>query len=387
MRPIYLDYHATTPLDPRVLEAMSPFLTSDFGNPSSVDHEFGNLALKAVRGAAQKIAELLLCKEREIVFTSGATESVNLAIRGVGEQNYPHVGKKKRIGLTRLEHKAVLNTCLYLEKVGVVELVWLDTDSCGRLDLEEIHSHCVNGLDLLCVMAANNEIGTIYPISEIGGIAKQFAVPYLCDASQAVGKVPIDFADSGITLLAFSGHKLYGPKGIGALVVRSDYHIPPLLHGGGQQNNLRSGTLNVPGIVGLGEACHLRQLEMVADEREVARRRDLLEQFLLSNIRGTVILGDKVNRLAGNLNFSVPGIPNKALAARVRHRLALSTGSACSTGVEEPSHVLLALGLSEEILEGAIRLGLGKFTTDEEIVEAGNVLKCTVEEIRLALAR
>jgi cysteine desulfurase len=236
-------------------------------------------------------------------------------------------------------------------------------------------------------MAANNEIGTIYPIDQIGEIAQKYQVPLLCDASQAVGKIEIDFSNWGITFLAISGHKLYAPKGIGALVVRKGTRLQPQIFGGGHQLGLRSGTLNVPGIVGLGEACRLRQAEMVEDETAIATKRDRLQSLLSNAIPNLVINGDLEHRLAGNLHISIPGVPNSAIIARIRHQLAISTGSACSSGVEAPSHVLLALQLPEDLVTGALRIGIGKFTTDEEINRSAEILIKNIKTIQLLLNR
>ncbi|MGQ9869573.1 cysteine desulfurase family protein [Leptodesmis sp.] len=385
---IYLDYHATTPVDPRVAQKVLQYMTEEFGNASSTDHEWGDRAKAAIKQAAQQVADLIGASPREIIWTSGATESINLAIqgsllsplsrlkRGVGGEG------THRIGLMPIEHKAVLDTCRALEKRGWAELVYLRVDSKGRLDMEHLEQVCAEGLSLLCVMAANNEIGTIYPIQKIGQIAQRYNVPFLCDGSQAVGKIPIQFEEWGITYLAISAHKLYGPKGVGALVVRSGYHLDPLIFGGGHQRGMRSGTLNVPGIVGLGEACQLRSLEMEEDERAIAIKRDNLQTLLLEKISGLVVNGDIDHRLAGNLHVSIPDIPNSTIIARVRHQLAISTGSACSSGVEAPSHVLPALNLPEDTVDGALRIGLGKFTTAEEIEQAATILSTAAYQVR-----
>lgn len=234
-------------------------------------------------------------------------------------------------------------------------------------------------------MAANNEVGTLYPIEKIAAIAQSYQVPFLCDASQAVGKIPIQFNEWGITMLALSAHKLYGPQGVGALVVRRDHRLEPLLYGGGQQRGLRPGTLNLPGIVGLGEACRLRSAEMVVDEVEIGKKRDRLQALLQAQIPGLVINGDPRNRLAGNLHISIPGIPNSAIIARVRHQLAISTGSACSSGVEAPSHVLRAMSLAEPVVEGALRIGLGKFNTDDDVEQAAALLVSTVSTVKAVM--
>jgi len=313
---------------------------------------------------------------REVIFTSGATESINLVIQGL-----PSSGKK-RIAVLPIEHKAVFDTCHALAKKELAEIIFLRVDRQGKLDLEHLEQICAEGISLLCVMAANNEIGTIYPIQSVGAIAQHYNIPFLCDGSQAVGKIPIDFTEWGITYLAISGHKLYAPKGVGALIVKKGHHLEPLIYGGSHQKGMRSGTLNVSGIAGLGEACRLRQLEMTEDEKAIASKRDRLETLLQESIPDLVINGDLTNRLASNLHISIPNIPNKAIIARIRHQLAISTGSACSSGVEAPSHVLQAIGLSDPLIEGALRISLGKFTTDEEIDRAANILTEAAHQVR-----
>ena len=379
---IYLDYHATTPVDPRVAKLVYDYMTEEFGNASSIDHEYGDRAEAAVKQAAKQVADLVRTSPSQIIWTSGATESINLAIQGSLPTNpsNPH-----RIALLPIEHKAVLDTCHALEESGKAELVYLRVDSQGRLDLNHLEQVCAEELSLLCLMAANNEIGNIYPLQAIGQIAEDYRIPFLCDGSQSVGKIPIQFEEWGLTYLAISAHKLYGPKGVGALVVRKDYHLKPLLFGGGHQKGMRPGTLNVPGIVGLGEACRLRQLEMATDEKAIASRRDRLQSRLQAQIPGLVINGDPTSRLAGNLHISIPNIPNSAVIARVRSQLAISTGSACTSGVETPAHVLQALNLPFDIIEGALRIGLGKFTTDEEIERAAELLSTAVSKIRQAM--
>lgn len=293
---------------------------------------------------------------------------------------------KPRLAISTVEHKAVLDTCAALHRQGHIELIHLPVDTQARLDLGQLEQACASSLHLLCVMAANNEVGTLYPIEKIAAIAQTHQVPFLCDASQAVGKIPIQFNEWGITMLALSAHKLYGPQGVGALVVRRDHRLEPLLYGGGQQRGLRPGTLNLPGIVGLGEACRLRLEEMAMDEVEIGKKRDRLQAFLQAQIPDLVINGDLENRLAGNLHISIPGIPNSAVIARVRHKLAISTGSACSSGVEAPSHVLRAMGLAEPVVEGALRIGLGKFSTDDDIDQAVEVLTQAVRAVKQVMA-
>ena len=383
-RPIYLDYHSTTPVDPRVGNKMLYYMTAAFGNASSIDHIYGDEADDAVSQAAIHIAKLIGASSKEVIFTSGATDSLNLAIQG-SVSSHSSATTKPRIAILPVEHKAVLDTCYAIAKKGLAEIVSLNVDSKGRIALDHIKQVCASGISLLCVMAANNEVGNIYPIQEICKIAQNYDIPFLCDASQAVGKMPINFEEWGITYLAISAHKLYGPKGCGALVVRKGHHLEPIIFGGGHQKGMRSGTLNVPGIVGLGETCRLRQLEMEEDEKAIASKRDRLQNLLLDKIPGLVVNGDTISRLAGNLHISIPDIPNSAVIARVRSQLAISTGSACSSGVETPSHVLQALNLPSEVIEGALRIGLGKFTTDEEIERAAEILSTAVSKTRQAM--
>ncbi|MBW4566200.1 MAG: cysteine desulfurase [Mojavia pulchra JT2-VF2] len=378
---IYFDYHSTTPVDKRVAELMLYYMTTAFGNASSTDHAYGDEAKKAVLQASVNVAKLVGASSKEVIFTSGATESINLVIQGsIPIDNTAKI--RPRIAVLPVEHRAVLDTCHTLAKKNLAEVIDLRIDSKGRLDLDSLDKVCASGISLLCVMAANNEIGNIYPIQEVGRIAKKYNISFLCDASQAVGKIPINFEEWGITYLAISAHKLYGPKGSGALVVRKGYQLNPILFGGGHQKGLRSGTLNVPGIVGLGEACRLRLLEMEEDEKAIADLRDKLQSLLLDKIPGLVINGDVSNRLSGNLHISIPDVPNTAIIARVRQKLAISTGAACSSGVEAPSHVLQAMNLSTKIIEGALRIGIGKFTNIEEIEQAAEILSLAVQQTR-----
>ena len=389
--PIYLDYHATTPVDPRVAKVMLHYMTTEFGNASSTDHVYGDRAAKAVSQARSQVAELVGASAREVIFTSGATESINLAIQGT---IHKQIDSKPRIAFSPLEHKAVLDTCQAIgsagarsaiAKKGLVELIQLKVDSQGRLNLEHLEQVCKQGLSLLCVMAANNEIGNIYPVREIGAIAQKYQIPFLCDASQAVGKIPINFEQWGITYLAISGHKFYAPKGVGALIVKKGHQLEPIIFGGGHQKGLRSGTLNVPGIAGLGEACRLRQLEMEEDEQAIAYLRDKLQKLLQDKIPNLIVNGDINSRLAGNLHISIPGIPNSAIVARVRHKIAISTGAACSSGVAAPSHVLRAMNLSDDAIEGSLRIGLGKYTTESEIEMTVHLLISTISQVRQAM--
>ena len=384
-RPIYLDYHATTPVDPRVASVFMENMLTEFGNASSIDHTYGDKADRAVKQAAKQVADLIGAVPREVIFTSGATESINLVLQGLTQKS-PSAHKLK-IAVLPIEHKAVLDTCDALVKKGIAEMILLKVDRQGKLDLEHVETTCTQGIDLICVMAANNEIGTIYPMPEIGAIAQRYNAPFLCDATQAVGKIPINFRDWGITYLTLSGHKMYAPKGIGALILRKGYHLQPLIYGGGQQKGIRAGTLNVAGIAGLGEACRLRQQEMLADEQAIAAKRDRLQSLLLESIPDLTINGDRLNRLAGNLHISVPNIPNKAIITRIRDQLAIATGSACSSGVETASHVLQAINLPTNLIEGALRISIGKFTTDAEIDRAANILITAVHSTQQIIQR
>lgn len=371
--PIYLDYHSTTPVDRRLLDVIYASMIDNFGNPSSIDHLWGDRTLNLIKKAKQQIANLINCHPQEIIFTSGATESINTVIQGLTP---PH-----HFIISPLEHKAVIDTCQAMVKRGLGKITWLKVDKKGRIDLEYLEKICSQGASLLCVMAANNEIGNIYPIPEIGKIAQKYHIPFLCDGSQAVGKIPLNFEDWGITFLTISGHKLYAPKGIGALIIKKGFTLQPLIYGGGHQNGLRSGTLNVSGIVALGEACYLRQLEMVEDERAIALKRNHLQSILQAQIPSLIVNGDTNNRLAGNLHISIPHVPNTAIIARVRDKLAISTGSACTTETLAPSHVLRAINLEDELIEGALRIGIGKFTTHEEIEKSAEILINTINQI------
>ena len=333
-----------------------------------------------IKKAQFQVAQLVGASPCEVIFTSGATESINLVIQSY--VNKYTTNEKIHIAVSPVEHKAVLDTCEALAKQGLVIVNKLVVDSLGRLDLNHLEQVCSQGISLLCVMAANNEIGNIYPIQTIGEIAQKYQVPFLCDASQAVGKIPLNFKQWGITHLALSGHKIYAPKGVGALILKKGNHLQPMIFGGGHQQGLRSGTLNVPGIVGLGEACQLRLQEMEVSEKAIALKRDNLQQKLIDKIPELVVNGDLKARLAGNLHISIPGIPNSAIIARVRDRLAISTGAACSSGTMVPSHVLMALNLPSAIIQGSLRLGLGKYTTDQEIEIAAQIITDTVKLIK-----
>jgi len=383
--PIYLDYNATTPVDPRVADIVMRYMVEAFGNASSADHSFGDEAQAAVSDAAAQVAALVGSEPESVVFTSGSTESANIALRGLAGAIRASRDRPLRVALMPVEHPAVLDTCADLARQELAELVWLGVDQRARLDLEQLEAACARGLDLACVMAANNEVGTLYPLRQVAAVAHEHGALVFTDATQAAGKIPIDMEEWGIDLAALSGHKIYGPKGVGALVVGGGLRLDPPLTGGGQQRGLRPGTLNVPGIAGLGEACRLRREEMSQDEPRNGELRDLLQELLEANIPSLVVNGDTDHRLAGTLHVSVPGVPNHAIIARVRDRVAISTGSACSSGIEAPSHVLRAMGLNAALLEGALRISLGKFTTGAEVEEAADVLIRAVHGVELSL--
>jgi len=372
--PIYLDSHATTPVDPRVFEEMKPYFTEIFGNASSLDHVVGYNASVAVQQSREKIAKSIGASMDDIVFTSGATESDNLALVGVMERNKDH-GNHLITCVT--EHKAVLDTARHLESLGY-KVTFLPVDEYGSIDLEKLKSAITKETVLISIMFANNEIGTFADIAEIGKIAHESNVLFHTDAAQAVGHIPINVQKMNIDLMSFSSHKIYGPKGIGALYVRSlmpRVKLNPIIFGGGQERNLRSGTLNVPGIVGFAKAIEISQKEM---EQENTRFKKWTEYMFekLSGI-GAKLNGHPTKRLAHNLNVRFEGIESKAIINSVSKRLAISAGSACTTQMVEPSHVLLALGLNEEQAHSAIRIGCGRFNTEEEINTAlDEILSC-----------
>lgn len=336
-----------------------------YGNASSSDHVYGDDASQAVKQARKQVAQLVGANPTQVYFTSGTTESINLALQGYVHKHYQ--GSPLRLATLATEHKAVLDTCKFMAAKGLVEIIWLKVNPLAQLDLAVLQHELEVGLDLLVIMAANNEVGTIYPVQKIAEMAESFATPFFCDASQAAGKIELAFNDWEISFLALTAHKMYGPKGCGALIMQPDISIEPLIYGGGHQKGIRPGTFNVPGIVGLGEACRLRQIEMRDDEIRTEQRRNTLQYLLQSEIPELVVNGDLQHRLAGNLHISIPGIENQMMIAQLRPSLAISTGSACTSGVVEPSHVLQAMGLSGGIMDSALRIGLGKFTTDEEI--------------------
>ena len=376
--PIYLDNQATTPVDPRVLEAMLPYFSERFGNAASKSHAFGWEADTAVDTARDQVAKLIgAVTPREIVFTSGATESDNLAIKGVAEA---YRDKGNHIITCVTEHKAVLDSCKVLTKHGF-DVTYLPVDGDGLIDLKRLRAAITDKTILISIMAANNEIGTIQPVKEIGRLAKEKNILFHSDATQGVGKFPINVEDMGVDLLSLTAHKMYGPKGIGALYVRSNkprVKLVSLIDGGGHERGMRSGTLNVPGIVGLGKACELSQKEMAAEAERLIALRERLKDGILKQLDDVQINGHAVQRLPGNLNLSFAFIEGESLIMGLKD-IAVSTGSACTSASLEPSYVLKAIGLADELAYSAIRFGLGRFTSEEEI---DYTVKRVVEEVR-----
>jgi cysteine desulfurase len=362
--PVYLDNHSTTPVDPRVLSAMLPFFNEKFGNAASRNHAFGWEAEAAVDQARADIARLIRASAREIVFTSGATESNNLAIKGVAEG---HKDRGNHIVTCATEHRAVLDSCKALERRGFA-VTYLPVERDGRLNLDRLRAAITDQTILISLMSANNEIGTIHPLQEIGRIAKEKNVVFHSDAAQAVGKIPIDVEDMGVDLLSISAHKMYGPKGVGALYVRAKgrkINLNPIIDGGGHERGLRSGTLNVPAIVGFGTACALARSEMREEAERLTGLRERLKAGLLRRLDEVHVNGEAA-RLPGNMNLSFAYIEGESLMMALKD-IALSTGSACTTASLEPSHVLRALGLDENLIHASIRFGIGRFNTEEEI--------------------
>jgi cysteine desulfurase len=362
--PIYLDHHATTPLDKRVLDEMMPYFTEKFGNASSLDHPFGYDASVAVEEAREKIANAIGARHDEIVFTSGATESDNIALLGT-MQKYADRGNHLITCVT--EHKAVLDTAKHLESLRK-KVTYLPVNEFGEIDLKELEDSITDETVMISIMMANNEIGTIQDVKAIGEIAHKHNVIFHTDAAQAVGHIPVNVEEMSIDLMSFSAHKMYGPKGIGALYVRGvKPRVKPdgLFYGGGQERNIRSGTLNVPGIVGFGKAVEISQKEMDSENQRFSEWSGLmLEEF---EKIGGVLNGHPTNRLTHNLNVYFPGIEGKSIINSVSKEIAISAGSACTTQLVEPSHVLLALGLDEDTTHYAIRIGIGRFNNEEEI--------------------
>lgn len=385
--PVYMDNQATTQVDPRVLEAMLPYFTEKYGNAASRNHEFGWKAEEAVENARGQIARLINASPKEIIFTSGATESDNLALKGVAEF---HLAKGNHIITQATEHKAVLDVCKRLAQAGLpneqsgCEVTYLPVAKDGRISLDDLRRAITPKTILISIMYANNEIGVVQPIAEIGKIAKQAGVLFHTDAVQAIGKISVDVERDAIDLLSISAHKLYGPKGVGALYVRRKnprVQLAPMIDGGGHERGLRSGTLNVPGIVGLGKACEFAAKEMTDESARLGALRDKLKDAILSRLDDATINGSMDHRLPGNLNLSFAGVEGDALLMGIND-VAVSSGSACTSATLEPSHVLGALGVPEELAHSSIRFGLGRFNTAEDVdYVAGRVVE-TVKRLR-----
>ena len=373
--PIFMDYHSTTPVDPRVLETMLPYFTTHFGNAASRNHAFGWTAEKAVDDAREQVGQLIGASGKEIVFTSGATESNNLAIKGAA---HFYKDRGNHIITTQIEHKAVLDTCKRLELEGF-EVTYLPVESDGRLRPELLAQAMTDRTILVSVMLANNEIGTIQPLKEIGQIVKARGALLHTDAVQGVGKIPFDVNDVQADLVSLTAHKMYGPKGVGALYVRRKPRIrlEAQMDGGGHERGLRSGTLNVPGIVGFGRACEIAKHEMVEESARIARMRDRLETALMQSMPHVFRNGSAQHRLPGNANLSFAYVEGEGLLMALKD-VAVSSGSACTSASLEPSYVLRALGIGEELAHTSIRFGLGRFTTEEEV---DFVIKLTVDKV------
>ena len=376
--PIYLDSHATTPVDPRVFEEMKPYFTEKFGNASSLDHSYGYDASVAVSQSRESIAKSIGASMDEIVFTSGATESDNLALMGVMKRNKD---KGNHLITCVTEHKAILDTARHLEEIGY-KVTYLSVDEFGQVNLEELKSAITNETVLISIMFANNEIGTLANVAEIGRIAHENEILFHTDAAQAVGHIPIDVKKMKIDLMSFSSHKIYGPKGIGALYIRSispRVKLDSIVYGGGQERGIRSGTLNVPGIVGFAKAIEIANNEMESENIRFKKWTDSMFEKL-SEV-GAKLNGHPKKRLTHNLNIRFDGIESKAIINSVSKKLAISAGSACTTQMVEPSHVLLALGLSEDQTHSAIRIGCSRFNAEEEIQVAINELVLCVKSL------
>jgi cysteine desulfurase len=356
----YLDYNSTTPIDPRVLEAMLPFLKDNFANPSST-HHFGQSINEKVKEAREQIADFINAESNELIFTSGATEAINVAIKGVAES---YSNKGKHIITVSTEHKAVIDTCKDIERKGF-EVTYLIVQLNGLIDLAELQKAFRPDTVLVSVMYVNNETGVIQPIKEMAKLAREKGVLFMTDATQAVGKIEIDVNDLGIDLLCFSGHKMYAPKGIGALYVRSKIKLTPQIHGGGHEQGLRSGTLNVPGIVALAKACEIASEEMALNQKNISALRDKLETELLK-LPNASLNGVSKNRIFNTTNICFKGQDANVLIGRMKN-IAVSNGSACSSAVVDPSHVLKAMGLSDDDAFASLRFSLGKFNTIEDI--------------------
>jgi cysteine desulfurase len=378
-QPIYLDYQATTPMDPRVLEAMMPYFTYKFGNPHSRSHSYGWEAEEGVEKARAQVAKLIGADEKEVIFTSGATESNNLAIRGVAEF---YKDRRNHIVTTVTEHKCVLDTCRHLEQQGF-EVTYLPVQKNGLIDLEALRAAVTDKTVVVSIMAVNNEIGVIQPLAEIGKICREKKAFFHTDAAQAVGKIPLDVEAMNIDLMSISGHKIYGPKGIGALYVRRKprVRLVPLIVGGGQERGFRSGTLPTPLCVGLGEAAEIAMKEMDAESKRLAKLQARMLKGLNAKLTDIHVNGDLEHRIPGNLNIGFAYVEGESLMMGIKG-LSVSSGSACTSASLEPSYVLRALGVEEDMAHTSLRIGLGRFTTEQEVDTAVDELVRHVNKLR-----
>jgi len=380
-RLIYLDNNATTPMDPRVLEAMLPYFREKFGNAASRSHKYGWDAEEAVERAREQVATLIGASAKEIVFTSGATESDNLAIKGTVEML---ADKGKHVVTCTTEHKAVIDSCKYLESKGAAEVTFLDPDRFGRVSRAQVEAALRPETVLITLMAANNEIGTLHPIAEIGALAHEKGIWFHSDATQAIAKVPFDVEAMKVDMASLSSHKIYGPKGVGALYVRRRnprVRLAPQMHGGGHERGMRSGTLNVPGIVGLGEAARIAKLDFEKDQAHYKRLRERLDASIRSRLDHVELNGSPEWRLPSTLNLSFAYVEGESLIMGVP-RVAVSSGSACTSASLEPSYVLRALGVGDELAHSSIRFSIGRFTTDEDVDRAADEIVKTVTRLR-----
>ncbi|MSP14011.1 MAG: cysteine desulfurase [Chloroflexi bacterium] len=376
MQPIYLDYNATTPVDPSVAAAMLPYLQQHFGNPSS-SHEYGRQARAGVERAREEVAELLGCAPDEIIFTAGGSESDNLALKGIAEA---YQDRGDHLITSQVEHPAILETCRYLERRGF-RVTYVPVDRYGRVEPDDVAQAITSRTILVTIMHANNEVGTIQPIAAIGHIARAHGILFHTDAAQSVGKIPTRVDELQVDLLTVAGHKLYAPKGVGALYIRRGVHIEPLIHGASHEGGRRAGTENVPGILGLGEACRIAGEDLDKSARRLQDLRDRLHQGLTRCMEGLYLNGHPTERLPNTLNVSFAGVNSGDLLA-MSPEVAASTGSACHAGHTEPSAILLALGVSRELALGAVRFSLGRWTTEEEVDQVVTVLAERLSTLR-----
>ena len=378
--PVYLDYQATTPVDPRVLDAMLPYFREDFGNAASRNHRFGWTAEAAVEEAREQVASLIGASPKEVIFTSGSTEAINLALKGTAEM---YGSKGKHIITSQAEHKAVLDTCKHLEQHGF-EVTSLAPDSSGRVEVERVAEALRDDTILVALIWGNNEVGTLNPVREIGALCHERGVLFFTDGTQAVGKIPVDVVADNVDMMCLSAHKMYGPKGAGAFYVRRRkprVRIVAQIDGGGHERGMRSGTLNVPGIVGLGKACELCGDELESEMVRAAALRDRLQQRIESELDMVHLNGNPEHRLPGNLNLSFPYVEGESLLMGVED-VAVSSGSACTSASLEPSHVLRSMGVGDDLAHSSIRFGIGRFTTEEEVDYAADKLISAVKRLR-----